>query len=107
MRATFNYTRMKKAMREIQPRIFRVGSGWGLGYRLVRLNSFVFLVELVLASVSAVLFYAPALFLQKLVEYLEIDRNRENAGWGWVYAVGLFSANAVGFLGAYYSPSRP
>ncbi|EDR07940.1 multidrug resistance-associated ABC transporter [Laccaria bicolor S238N-H82] len=98
MRATFNYTRMKKAMREIQPRIFRVGSGWGLGYRLVRLNSFAFLVELVLASVSAVLFYAPALFLQKLVEYLEIDRNRENAGWGWVYAIGLFSANAVGFL---------
>lgn len=94
-------------MREIQPRIFRVGSGFGLGYRLVRVNASALLVELVLASVSAVLFYAPALFLQKLVEYLEIDRNRENPGWGWVYAIGLFLANAVSFLGAYYSPSRP
>lgn len=103
MRATFNYARMRKALREIKlPRIFswrpKPGSGWQLAYRLIRVNHFVFTVELLLAAVSAVLFYAPPLFLRMLVSFLEVDPNRENKGWGWVYVIGIFAANAISFL---------
>lgn len=102
MRATYNYARMKKTVREVKLRIFswtpKPGSGWLLAYRLLRLNSFAFTAELVLASVSAVLFYAPPLFLQKLVAFLEVDPTRENKGWGWVYVIGIFASNALSFL---------
>ncbi|KAF8178248.1 multidrug resistance-associated ABC transporter [Pholiota molesta] len=102
MRATYNYARMKKAMREVKLRIFswtpKPGSGWLLAYRLVRLNYVAFTAELLLASVSAVLFYAPPLFLQKLVAFLEVDPTRENKGWGWVYVIGIFVSNAISFL---------
>ncbi|KAF8955330.1 multidrug resistance-associated ABC transporter [Flammula alnicola] len=102
MRATYNYARMKKAMREIKLRIFSwspaPGTGYLLAYRLLRLNYVAFTAELLLASVSAVLFYAPPLFLQKLVAFLEVDPNREEKGWGWVYVIGLFAANAISFL---------
>jgi hypothetical protein len=105
MRATFNYSAMKKAMREFKLRFGTwrptPGSGWELGYRLVRVNWLVFTAEFFLAAVSAVLFYAPALFLQSLVYYLEVDKYREDRGWGWVYVIGLFSANALSFLGKY------
>lgn len=52
-----------------------------------------------LAAVSAVLFYSPALFLQKFVAYLEVDTAREDTGWGWVYVVGIFASNAVTYIG--------
>jgi hypothetical protein len=29
---------------------------------------------------------------------LEVDCNRENKGWGWVYVVGLFVTNVLIFL---------
>ncbi|KAJ3515541.1 hypothetical protein NLJ89_g1687 [Agrocybe chaxingu] len=102
MRATYNYASMKQAMRTMKMRIFSwvpaPGTGWQLAYRLLRLNYLAFLALLLLASVAACLFYTPALFLKQLVRYLEIDRNREQTGWGWVYVVGLFSANAICFL---------
>lgn len=105
MRATYNYTRMKKAMHQIKLRIWswspRPGSGWGLAYRLLRLNILPFTAELILAAVSAVLFYAPALFLQRLVEYLEVDPDRNDPGWGWVYVIGLFLSNVISFLGVF------
>jgi hypothetical protein len=99
MRATYNYSRMKKALREIKLKIFswspEPGIGWHLIWRMMRLNYVVLLVVLSLAAISAVLFYTPALFLRKFVEYLEVDRTRENKGWGWVYVVGLFVANVL------------
>ncbi|PPQ81930.1 hypothetical protein CVT25_013778 [Psilocybe cyanescens] len=102
MRSTFNYARMRKATREIKLRIFswspKPGSGWLLGYQLIRLNYLAFTAELLLASVSAVLFYAPPLFLQRLVAFLEVDPTRENQGWGWVYVIGIFASNAISFL---------
>lgn len=114
MRATFNYAAMKRAMREIKLRIWswspKQGSGWGLAYRLFRLNIQVFAAEFLLAAVSAVLFYSPAIFLQRLVAYLEVDSERTNPGWGWVYVIGLFMANALTYLSEYsYSdvPRRP
>lgn len=102
MRATYNYTRMKETLRDVKLRIFswspKPGSGWLLAYRLIHLNQLAFTAELLLASVSAVLFYAPPLFLQKFVAFLEVDPLRENKGWGWVYVIGLFVANAISFL---------
>ena len=103
MRATYNYARMKKALREINLRVFSwsptPGSGWLLAYRLVRLNYVAFTAELLLAAVSAVLYYSPPFFLQKLVKYLEVDPQREQPGWGWVFVLGLFFANVVSFIG--------
>ena len=102
MRATYNYTRMKKALREIKLKIFswspEPGTGWHLIWCMIRLNYVVLLVVLGLAAISAVLFYTPAFFLRKLVQYLEVDRNRENKGWGWVYVLGLFVTNVLVFL---------
>ncbi|KAF9007916.1 ATP-binding cassette transporter [Cyathus striatus] len=102
MRATYNYSKMKVAMRRIKLNLGRFtplpGSGWSVGYRLMRLNSTVLLGEMALAVVSAMLFYTPAIFLKLLVSYLEIDENRENKGWGWVYVIGLFASNAITYL---------
>jgi hypothetical protein len=103
MRATFNFLRMKSAMRTIKLRVGnwkpKPGSGWELGYRLSRVNAVALTAQLILAAISAVLFYSPAFFLQKLVEYLEADPLREDRGWGWAYVSGLFFANAVSYLG--------
>ncbi|KAF9450615.1 P-loop containing nucleoside triphosphate hydrolase protein [Macrolepiota fuliginosa MF-IS2] len=102
MRATFNYSRMKRAMREVKLRIGswspKPGSGWSLIYRLVRLNILAFAAQFGLAVTSAMLFYTPAIFLKELVAYLEVDGARENLAWGWVYVIGLFMSNAVTFL---------
>jgi hypothetical protein len=102
MRATYNYARMKKALREIKLKIFswspEPGTGWHLIWRMIYLNYVVLIVVLSLAAISAVLFYAPAIFLRKLVQYLELDPNRENKGWGWVYVAGLFFTNVLSFL---------
>ena len=110
MRATYNYTRMKKALREIKLKIFSwspaPGTGWHLIWRMIRLNYVVLLVVFSLAAISAVLFYTPALFLRKFVQYLEVDPNRENKGWGWVYVVGLFVMNALVFLRKFFLKKR-
>lgn len=102
IRATYNYARMRRAMRDIRLRIFSwkptPGNGWNLAYCLLRLNQRVFFAEFLLAAASAVLFYSPPLFLQKLVAFLEADPTRENKGWGWVYVIGLFSTHVIVFL---------
>ncbi|KAF5314753.1 hypothetical protein D9611_007066 [Ephemerocybe angulata] len=102
MRAAFNYSRMRQAMRTIRLKVFnwtpRPGSGWGLIYRILRLNWLVFLAELLLASVSAGLFYVPALFMKGFISYLEDDPERKEKGWGWVFVFGLFMSNAISFL---------
>ena len=102
MRATYNYTRMRKALREIELKIFSwspaPGTGWHLIWRLIRLNYMMLLVVFALAATAAILFYAPALFFRKFIEYLEVDQNRENKGWGWVYVVGVLAANVLLYL---------
>ena len=110
MRATYNYARMRKALREIKLKIFSwspaLGTGWHLIWRLIRLNFVILLMVFILAAISAVLFYTPALFLRKFVQYLEVDRNRENKGWGWVYVVGLFATNVLVFLSKFFFKKR-
>jgi hypothetical protein len=116
MRATYNFLRMRLALRTIsfptwpstllrraQPAI---GSGWTLAYQLLRLNWAAFAYLVTLASISAGLFYAPAFFLRKLVRHLEIDPNREQMEWGWVCVCGLWGALAISYLRA-YPPSLP
>ena len=102
MRATYNYVRMRKALRKIKLKIFSwspaPSTGWHLTWRLIRLNYVILLVVLGLVAISAALSFAPALFLRKFVQYLEVDRNREDKKWGWVYVVGLFVTNVLVFL---------
>jgi hypothetical protein len=45
----------------------KTGSGWQLIWQLARVNRAVLSYLVLLATVSAILFYAPAYFLQKLV----------------------------------------
>jgi hypothetical protein len=106
MRATYNYARMRKALREIKLKIFSwspaPGTGWHLIWRLIRLNYVILLVMLSLVTISTPLSFSPAFFMRKFVQYLEVDRNRENKEWGWVYVVGLFFTNVLAFLRKYF-----
>ena len=102
MRATYNFARMRKALRKIKLEIFSwspaPGTGWNLIWRLIRLNYVMFLVEFILVAINAALSFAPAFFLRKFVQYLEVDPDRENKELGRVYVVGLFLTNVLFFL---------
>ena len=102
MRATYNYARMRKALREIKLKIFSwspaPGTGWNLIWRLIRLNYVILIVVLNLVAISAALCFAPPFFLRKFVQYIEVDRNREDKEWGWAYVVGLFVTNILFLL---------
>lgn len=104
MRAAFNYTRMRQAIRKWKLKIFSwsptPGSGWSLVYTLLRVNWLAFLAEFLLAAVSACLFYLPAFFMKGFISYLEVDPFRVEKEWGWFYVFGLFMSNAISFLGA-------
>jgi hypothetical protein len=110
MRAPFIFNTMKHALRTIKLKIGnwrpKPGSGWDISWKLVRLNSRMLIIEILLAAFGAVLYYTPALFLRKLVAYLESDPERLNRGWGFFFCVGLFVTNAIMQLGvfpAFYS----
>ncbi|PCH35119.1 multidrug resistance-associated ABC transporter [Wolfiporia cocos MD-104 SS10] len=102
MRATTIFNNMRGALRRWKLQIGswrpKPGSGWELGYRLIRVNEKLLLLVVVLASITAVLFYVPAYFLQRVVRYLELDPERTDRGWGWVYCAGLFFSNAIMLL---------
>jgi hypothetical protein len=106
MRATSNFANMKRAIREIKLHIGswspKPGSGWNLAYQLLRLNIIPFTAEFLLAAVSALVFYTPAVFLQRIVKYLEDDAGREDMSWGWVWVIGLFMSNVVTFLSEFF-----
>jgi len=108
MRATYLFRRTKNAMKNIKPVIFRwkprPGSGWQVGIRLFKLNSSVILLQVSLAASTAVLFYAPAFFLKRLVAYLEDDPERLHRGWGVVFALGLFVSGVIQTLGGCLLP---
>ncbi|KAH6911448.1 ATP-binding cassette transporter [Coprinopsis sp. MPI-PUGE-AT-0042] len=99
MRAAYNYARMRSGLRRFHLRLFSwkppPGSGWSLGYTLIRINLYAFTAEVLLAVVSAFLFYSPAFFIRLLIGYLESDPKREKPEWGWVYVFGLFMAYCV------------
>jgi len=104
LRATYLFHRMRSALSTIRLRRFilwdiRPGSGWELAYRLAYINKSGFIVQMALASIGAVLYYAPPFCLQKLVKYLEMDPERHDRSWGWFYSFGIFVANASLHLG--------
>lgn len=118
MRATTLFYRMQTAMRTVKSRSFTLipgfllasseglrwkpslGSGWMLMYRLARINAVPVVTQICLATVSALLYYAPAFFLQRLVKFLEVSTNDvvKDIQWGWVYCAGLFGSYATSFL---------
>ena len=108
MRATYLFRRMRNAMKNIKPIIIgwkpKPGSGWQVGIRLLKLNSFVILLEVALAAFVAVLFYVPAFFLKHLVTYLEEDPERLHRRWGIVFALGLFVSGVIQTLGGSLVP---
>ena len=103
MRATQLYAAMKRTMRTVKWRLKlwrpRIGSGWQLAYQLLRVNILPTTALVLMAMVSACLFYAPPLFLQRVVLYLESDPERKDRSWGWFYVVGMFFANILSYLG--------
>ncbi|KZP24950.1 multidrug resistance-associated ABC transporter [Athelia psychrophila] len=105
MRASNAYAKMKHALWLSPPPHAsshkgdkKKSGGWALGWTILRLNAIGFAALTLLAGVSAVLFYAPAFFLQKLVQYIQDDPERVDRRWGWVYVVGLFGVNAIGHI---------
>lgn len=114
MRATTAFYHMRTALRRIKsialsPRFLTGtrwewkpshGSGWMLMYKLAKVNIVPLTAQTFLATVSALLFYAPAFFLQELVAFLERSKTGEEKDirWGWVYCLGLFLSNAISFL---------
>ncbi|KAJ4490185.1 multidrug resistance-associated ABC transporter [Lentinula aciculospora] len=102
MRATVNYFEMKKALKKFKLKIGswrpKIGSGWNIGYTLFRFNLWIIIIQFWIAVASAILFYAPAMFSRMLIAYLEMDPERKDRGWGWVYVVGMFLSNIIGFF---------
>lgn len=98
MRGTHLYASMRRTIRTVKWSLRwwrpRVGSGWELAYRLVRVNIFPLTGLVLLAAVAACLFYTPPLFLRQLVLYLESDPNREDRSWGWFYLAGMVFSTA-------------
>lgn len=98
MRATNLYASMRRTIRTIKWSLRwwrpRVGSGWELAYRLLRVNILPLTALVLLAAVAACLFYTPPLFLRQVVLYLESDPNREDRSWGWFYLAALVFSTA-------------
>jgi hypothetical protein len=72
-----------------------------LAWRLVVLNRRIMAIQLALAVVSAGLFYVPALFLRRLLEYLQADDSGTNKAWGWFCSAGLFVSTAFMHIGRF------
>lgn len=98
MRGTYLYASMRRTIRNVKWNLRwwrpRVGSGWELAYRLLRVNTMPLTALVLLAAVSACLFYTPPLFLRQVVMYLESDPNREDRSWGWFYLAGMVFSTA-------------
>ncbi|KAI0761279.1 multidrug resistance-associated ABC transporter [Trametes elegans] len=99
MRAATLFAGMRAAMRRWKLKIGswrpRPGTGIELAYRLLRVNGGTMVVVITLASVCAVLFYVPAYFLKRVVQYLEVDSAREYRGWGFLFCAALFASHAT------------
>lgn len=74
-------------------------SGYELLYQLLVANKGLFLLQIFLSGSSAVLYYAPAWFLQQLVHFLEMTRGEKpvnvDQAWGWMYCGGLLLSTCL------------
>jgi hypothetical protein len=53
---------------------------------------------LIIAAITAVMYYLPHYILQKFIVYLENDPSRSDPSWGWLLAFTLFVSNAAVFI---------
>jgi len=53
---------------------------------------------MIIAAITAVMYYLPHFFLQKFIIYLENDPTRSDPSWGWLLAFAMFVANASVFI---------
>jgi hypothetical protein len=106
MRASTIYATMKITMRTVRLKIRnwtpKPGSGMELAWRLVVLNRRVMIIQLTLAAVSAGIFYVPALFLRRLLQYLQADESGTNKAWGWFCSAGLFVSTAFMHISGFH-----
>lgn len=98
MRATTNFTRMRAALNRWKLWRSTPGSGWELGYQLVRVNVAIFSFVTILSVIAAMLFLVQPFFIQKVLNYLERDPGRSSRAWGWVFCAGLFFGGAAAQL---------
>ncbi len=99
MRSATIYAKMRSVIRKVKLRgrwEVTPGSGWETLWRLAVINKTALIVQTVLAIISAMLFYGPAFFLQRLVKFME--SRPDDLSWGYVYCAGLFGVNAVMYL---------
>ncbi|KAJ7147015.1 multidrug resistance-associated ABC transporter, partial [Mycena epipterygia] len=110
LRATFQYTSMKRGLRNLKLSIGswrpKIGGGATLAYQLARVNQSGLVPLFLLSVVAGVCFYMPPFFLSQVLRYLENDPNREHTGWGWVWVMALFASNVTMFLGQLWSLSN-
>lgn len=67
-----------------------------LAWRLLRANARPLTMQSILAAVTAALYYGPAFFLNRLIQYLEYDVNdRPPQARAFTYAIGLFACLAA------------
>lgn len=107
MRATEIFLKMRATLRTVKLERFlfwrfQPGDGIELIYQLLVRNKVALGLQMFLASLGALLYYAPPFFLNQLVRYLERDPERTDRRWGILFAVGLFASTTTVHLGAFY-----
>ncbi|KAG8745725.1 hypothetical protein FRC10_007205 [Ceratobasidium sp. 414] len=107
MRAPHIYATMRSIIRRVKlAHRWRgkhgIRSGYELLYQLLVANKGMFLLQIALSGSSAVLYYAPAWFLQQLVKFLEMTRSDKpqdiDQNWGWMYCGGLLLSTCLVYL---------
>jgi hypothetical protein len=112
MRALYSFKHMRaiygdtRKLRRKSARRGMVGWADGLppGYSLLAkvflANTPLFIALTVLATVTAGMYYIPAIFLREFIAYLEDNPgpDRENQRYGWIWIAGLFGSNAIMYL---------
>lgn len=102
LRAAVNLAKMQYAVHNIKPpfrRLSRPGSGFQLAYQLLWANLGLIAGVQLMTVVAAIIYYAPILFIQLFLAYLEEDPNRVDKSRGWFYVVGIFIAHVALVLG--------
>ncbi|KAG9126425.1 hypothetical protein FRC07_003485 [Ceratobasidium sp. 392] len=100
MRAPHIYSTMRSITKRVKlaPRWRgKHGSGYELLYQLIVANKGMFLLQIALSGSSAVLYYAPAWFLQQLVKFLELTRGDkpQDIDKNWVITGQLWSISTT------------
>lgn len=101
IKSVYGDTRKLKRRQErhgIMGRIDKLPEGYNLLAKVFIANKGLFVIEIVLAAVTAGLYYLPAVFLQQLTQYLQDNPDRTNIRYGWMMCFGLATSNAIMYL---------